>query len=92
MPGQPRDHKNDTPLLDAALARLRKRQQSLEDLRALQDQGWFWSETTANLLVSPCDREINAWYDPFNCELLFSPKMVEMIEELLREECDGPFD
>jgi hypothetical protein len=63
-----------------------KRRQALEDIRALRDQGWYWSATTPGLLLSPQDLEVHLWHDGPAGELLYSPKVVEMMGRLLDEE------
>jgi len=66
-----------------------KRGQALAELRELQQGGWYWSETTPNLLLSPGDSEAHVRYDPFTCDLLFSAKIVAMMGELLWEDQGG---
>jgi hypothetical protein len=58
----------------------------MEELRMLQQAGWTWSETTPNVIVHPHDSQVFARYDPCSGELLFSPKIVEMLRKMLREE------
>ena len=89
MTGHERDEENGHRRADDVLTLSRKRAAALEDLRALREDGWVWSERTANLLVNPHDNAIHVWYDPRNGNLLFSPKVVEMMQELLLEEGDG---
>jgi hypothetical protein len=62
------------------------RRQALEDVGALRDQGWYWSDTTPGLLLSPRDLEVHLWHDGASGELVYSPKVVEMMARLLEEE------
>jgi hypothetical protein len=66
-----------------------QRRQALEDVRALQEQGWYWSNTTPGMLLSPKDPDVHLWHDGATGELVYSPKVVEMMGRLLREE-EGP--
>jgi hypothetical protein len=69
---------------DEAMAR--KREQAVEELRALQREGWVWSETTLGVLVSPPCWGVYVRYDPSAGDVLFCPLLVEMIRDQLREE------
>jgi hypothetical protein len=64
-------------------------EQALEDIRALCDQGWYWSSTTPGLLLSPGDPEVHLWHDGATGDVIYSPKVVEMIRLLLREDEEG---
>jgi hypothetical protein len=63
-----------------------QRRQALEDVEALRDQGWYWSDTTPGLLLSPEDPDVHLWHDGVTGELVYSPKVVEMMGRLLLEE------
>ncbi len=71
----------------AALAR--KHAEAIADLRALQCEGWVWSDTTSALLVSPHDSQVYVRYDRAACELIFSPKVISMMVTMLQEEQEG---
>ena len=69
---------------DEALAR--KREEAGDELRALQHEGWVWSDTTFDVLVNPFFAGVHVRYDPSAAEILFCPLLVEMIRDQLREE------
>ncbi len=45
----------------------------------LIQNGWKWSETEKDMLVSPEDKALFAWRDPYTQELLLSPKLAESL-------------
>jgi hypothetical protein len=59
--------------------------QALAQIRDLREGGWRWSETTANLLLSPHDSAAHVWYDPVAGQLRFSAKVVAMMREMMRD-------
>jgi hypothetical protein len=67
-----------------------RREQALEDIGMLLDQGWYWSNTTPGLLLCPGDPDAHLWHDGATGEIVYSPKVVEMIGRLLREDEEGP--
>lgn len=66
-----------------------KRREALEDIRALREAGWYWSEIVPGLLLSPGDTEVHLRHDAATGDLVYSPKVVEMIRQLLREDREG---
>jgi len=74
---------------DTTNGRSGKRPQALEDIRALRDLGWYWSDTTPNMLLSPGDSDVHLRYDPSTGNLFYSPKIVAMMGELLWEDQGG---
>lgn len=69
---------------EEALAK--RREEAGDDLRAMQRDGWVWSDTTLDVLVNPLFCGVHVRYDPSAGEILFCPLLVEMIREQLREE------
>lgn len=66
-----------------------RRRQALEDIGALRGQGWYWSDTTPGLLLCPGDPDVHLWHDGATGQVLYSPKVVEMMRRLLREDGEG---
>lgn len=66
-----------------------ERGQALEDIQSLRKQGWYWSDTTRGLLLSPGDPAVYLWHNGGTGELTYSPKIVNMMARLLREEDAG---
>ena len=84
------EYERERPLFEPDPRTLASRhQEAVEQIHAFQGEGWVWSETTANMLVSPYDQQIYVWYNRSTGNLLYSPKLVAMMEELLREEQDN---
>jgi hypothetical protein len=47
--------------------------------QALLDHGWSKDE---DMFVHPADKELNLWCNPYNGEVLLSPKLVEHLKSL----------
>jgi hypothetical protein len=65
------------------------RHQALEDIGSLRDQGWYWSETTPGLLLSPGDRDVFLRHDAGTGVLTYSPKVIAMMRQIFKEDQDG---
>jgi hypothetical protein len=52
------------------------------------DAGWNW-DSSKNMLTHADDSEVNMWIHPYTHEVLYSPKLVELLKQQVERESKG---
>jgi hypothetical protein len=63
---------------------LRKAQRQIQEL---EQRGWIWRGDGIDKVLSlHDDPDVNIWFNPYSGEQLLSPKLVERLEQQIRDE------
>ncbi len=57
-------------------------------IREHADAGWNW-DSSKNMLTHADDGELNMWIHPYTHEVLYSPKLVELLKQQVERESQG---